>query len=83
MMLVQSALSKRGSQLAAAGQLAGKYKEILNDQYDPESNPDGFVNIGTAENVSCRFHSNNVLGCIEKGPENLKANAIDIVVYHA
>ena len=28
------------------------YKPILDDQWDPDTNPGGFVNIGTAENVS-------------------------------
>ena len=50
-MLDKSSLSSRGDELASAGGLLDKFKSILEDLYDPDTNPNGFVNIGTAENV--------------------------------
>lgn len=44
-------LSPRGKQLAKEGQTLSFFKGILNNPYHPDDNPDGFVNIGTAENV--------------------------------
>lgn len=46
-----STLAERGLDLATAGGAIEKFKTILSDPYDPDDNPDGFVNIGTAENV--------------------------------
>ena len=50
-MLIKSSLSDRGAELSSAGGFIDKFKDILGDTYDPDTNPDGFVNIGTAENV--------------------------------
>lgn len=44
-------LSQRGQELAASGSMLDKFKAILGNPYDPDTNPDGIVNIGTAENV--------------------------------
>lgn len=46
-----SALSDRGAELSAAGGRVETFKAILNDLYDPDTNPGGYVNIGIAENV--------------------------------
>lgn len=46
-----SSLSDRGLDLAKAGAMMDMFKTILENPYDPDKNPDGFVNIGTAENV--------------------------------
>ena len=50
-MLIETPLSHRGAEIASHGGLAGKFKKILGNPYDPDSNPDGFVNMGVAENV--------------------------------
>lgn len=44
-------LSSRGAELIANGSPWDKLSQILANPYQPESNPDGFVNLGTAENV--------------------------------
>lgn len=44
-------LAPRGVELAKAGEALGFFKTILSNPYDPDSNPDGFINLGTAENV--------------------------------
>ena len=48
----ESSLSTRGSELQASGTLIGKWKSILDDPYDAETNASGFINLGTSENVS-------------------------------
>ena len=45
------ALSKRGVKLSESGATLDKFKEILGNPYDPETNRNGIINIGTAENV--------------------------------
>ncbi len=48
----RGSLSSRGAiRAATGGRLLDKFKEIFANPYDPETNPDGFVNIGVAENV--------------------------------
>ena len=47
-----SSLSKRGQGLMAGSDFVDKLKRILDNPYDPVSNPEGIVNLGTAENVS-------------------------------
>ncbi|KAI9835737.1 MAG: hypothetical protein M1819_001915 [Sarea resinae] len=47
----KSTLSTRGLDLALAGGMRDNFKPILDDPYDPDKNPKGFVNIGTAENA--------------------------------
>lgn len=47
----EPSLAARGLELAKAGEGIGFFKTILSDPYDPDENPHGFVNIGTAENV--------------------------------
>jgi hypothetical protein len=46
-----STLADRGVDLAQAGAVMDMFKIILSDPYHPDDNPDGFINIGTAENV--------------------------------
>ena len=49
-----STLSDRGYDMAKAGGNMDKFKTILSNPYHPIDNPEGFVNIGTSENVcSC------------------------------
>lgn len=45
-----SSLSNRGQDLQAGGGLIEKWKWILDNPYDPDTNPDGVVNLGVAEN---------------------------------
>ena len=49
-----SALSNRGLELQANGGLVERWKWMLDNSYHAETNPDGIVNLGTAENVSKR-----------------------------
>ena len=44
-------LSNRGAELASRAEFIDVFKKILEDPYDPDTNPDGFVNLGTSENV--------------------------------
>lgn len=44
-------LSKRGFDLAAGPSLRDRFDAILHDPYCPDTNLNGFINIGTAENV--------------------------------
>ena len=53
MMKVETTLSNRGQVLKNAGGLIDKFKTILDNPYDADKNPKGFVNLGTAENVCC------------------------------
>ena len=46
-----SPLSKRGSELSVLGRQVDQFKAIFGDLYDPDTNPDGFVNLGVSENV--------------------------------
>ena len=47
-------LALRGRQLAHDAQNLDKFKTIMSDPYHPDTNPDGFINMGTAENVRPR-----------------------------
>ena len=49
-----SSLSNRGLELQANGGLVARWKWMLDNSYHAETNPDGIVNLGTAENVSKR-----------------------------
>lgn len=49
-MVSQSVLGERGAALAAAPSIRDLFKSILKHPYDPDRAPDGFINIGTAEN---------------------------------
>ncbi|GME27758.1 1-aminocyclopropane-1-carboxylate synthase [Neofusicoccum parvum] len=44
-------LSRRGAVYATPPNPMGNYKELPQDTYDPETNPTGFINIGTSDNV--------------------------------
>lgn len=44
-------LGHRGRDLVEAGKSLHFAKPILQNPYDPEKNPNGFVNIGVSENV--------------------------------
>lgn len=44
-------LAPRGLELAKNGEIMNFFNSILTDPYHPDTNPDGFVNIGTSENV--------------------------------
>jgi hypothetical protein len=46
-----STLSSRGDELFVAGGHLEKVKAIWGNPYHPETNTDGFVNMGTSENV--------------------------------
>lgn len=59
-----STLSDRGLDLAKAGVMMDMFKTILKNPYHPDDNPDGFVNIGTAENVRDVYSKNNQSYCI-------------------
>lgn len=50
-MTKHTTLAKRGAELAAAPSIRDKFRTILKDPYDPDTNPDGFINLGVAENV--------------------------------
>lgn len=50
-MAIHSTLGKRGHELANGPNLREKYKGILSDLFDPDTNPGGLVNLGQAENV--------------------------------
>lgn len=45
-----STLGHRGAALASQESIRDKFGTILADPYDPDTNPSGFINIGTAEN---------------------------------
>ncbi|KAJ9635156.1 hypothetical protein H2201_003310 [Coniosporium apollinis] len=45
-----STLGRRGAALASQESIRDKFGTILADPYDPDTNPSGFINIGTAEN---------------------------------
>ena len=50
-MKTPSTLSRRGVEYTKGPNLRQKFKQLLTDLYDPISNPNGFVNLGLAENV--------------------------------
>ena len=50
-MTKHTTLSHRGRDLADGPSGRDKFREILGDPYEPDLNPDGFINIGVAENV--------------------------------
>ena len=54
-----TSLSARGTELFAHGGHLDKFREIWGNAYNPESNPDGFVNMGTSENVNLSFLYSN------------------------
>ncbi|MCJ1463842.1 hypothetical protein MMC07_002451 [Pseudocyphellaria aurata] len=43
-------LADRGLHFAQAGESLDKFKFVLSDPYHPDTNPDGFINMGIAEN---------------------------------
>ncbi|KAL9125967.1 MAG: hypothetical protein Q9217_004911 [Psora testacea] len=49
-MNAKGVLSTRGNELASVSGVVDQFKELLENPYDPDTNPDGIVNIGTAEN---------------------------------
>ena len=51
-MIINSPLSNRGSELSALGSRFEQLKAIFGDLYDPDTNPDGIVSLGVSENVS-------------------------------
>lgn len=65
-----STLADRGLQFSDIGEVLEKFKIILSDPYDPDTNPDGFINMGVAENV--RDRSWGIFAC----PLNASLNAI-------
>ncbi|KAI9729251.1 MAG: hypothetical protein M1834_007043 [Cirrosporium novae-zelandiae] len=46
-----STLSSRGRELAAHS-IRDLFRTVMSSPYDPDTNPDGFINMGTAENYS-------------------------------
>lgn len=55
LVFTESPLSNRGSELAVLGSRFEQFKAIFGDLYDPDTNPDGIVNLGVSENVACAF----------------------------
>lgn len=51
-MTKHTTLARRGADLASLPSMRDQFKSILNDPYDPDTNPTGFINVGVAENVS-------------------------------
>ena len=47
----KTTLSSRGADLASGDNIREMFKTILANPYDPDTNPEGFINIGTSENV--------------------------------
>ena len=47
----QTTLSHRGIKLAEGPNLREMFSSVLSDPYHPQKNPNGFVNMGTSENV--------------------------------
>ena len=45
-------LSARGEELESVAAIVDKFKKLLGNPYDPDTHPDGIVNLGTAENVN-------------------------------
>lgn len=54
-------LSRRGAVYATPPNPMGNYKELPQDTYDPETNPTGFINIGTSDNVVISFSSGRTI----------------------
>ena len=52
-----ASLADRGLELVPFGKFLDKFKEILQNPYDPDTNPDGFINMGVAENVCVRSYA--------------------------
>ena len=52
LVITNSPLSSRGSELSVLGRQFAGFKAIFGDLYDPDTNPDGFVNLGVSENVT-------------------------------
>lgn len=50
-LITHSPLSNRGSELSVLGSQFAGFKVIFGDLYDPDTNPNGFVNLGVSENV--------------------------------
>lgn len=48
-----STLSKRGDELFGNGGTLAAIRRNAGNSFDPDTNPNGFVNLGTAENVCC------------------------------
>jgi hypothetical protein len=49
-------LAARGLALASGDNLRELFGALLGNIYDPETNPNGILNIGTAENACVQFH---------------------------
>ena len=52
LVFMKSPLSNRGSELSVLGSRFAQFKAIFGDLYDPDTNPDGIVNLGVSENVT-------------------------------
>lgn len=46
----RTTLAPRGVELAANSDVLDLFRTILSNPYDPDENPDGYINIGTSEN---------------------------------
>ena len=49
-------LSERGEAYIKDGEGLERIRQLLGDVYDPSTNPNGIVNLGTAENVCAAPH---------------------------
>ena len=52
LVITDSPLSNRGSELSVLGSQFEGFKAIFGDLYDPDTNPNGIVNLGVSENVT-------------------------------
>ena len=52
-----SGLSERGEAYIKDAAGLERIKQLLGDVYDPDTNPNGIVNLGTAENVCTAPHA--------------------------
>lgn len=51
LVMKESPLSNRGSELSVLGSQFAGFKAIFGDLYDPDTNPNGIVSLGVSENV--------------------------------
>ena len=54
-------LSVRGQRNVSSGALFSKLFDVISNPYDEEHNPDGFINLGNAENVCALLSASDSL----------------------
>lgn len=50
-----TSLASRGRDLVHAGEFLDMFQTILSNPFEPDSNPTGFIKMGTVENVSFKL----------------------------